>query len=141
MRERWAKGLALATGLLVLVLAAAFAAIVNPPGRKPAADADAVEQPGDDSGPAPEQIARGQDVFTRNNCSSCHSVAGKGSPRSPLDGVGSRLTRDELHNRIVAGESVRAALSPRAISAKQRYAELPAADMDALLDYLASLRE
>lgn len=141
MRERWAKGLALATGILVLVLAAVFAAIVNPPDRKPAADADAVAPPAADSGPAPGQVARGQAVFARNNCTGCHSVAGNGSPRSPLDDVGSRLDRDELHDWVVAGDSVRAALPPRAISAKQRHAELPAADMDALLDYLASLRE
>ncbi|HEY5613551.1 MAG TPA: hypothetical protein VIK70_08160, partial [Lysobacter sp.] len=60
---------------------------------------------------------------------------------SPLDGVGSRLSRDELHDWVVASHTVRQDLSPRAIAAKQRYAALPAADMAALLSYLASLRQ
>ena len=161
MREQWARGLALATGLLVLVLSAAFAVIVNRSDRMPADDrkpvADAVPPPaavaivgahadaaagaGNGADPAAQLVARGQAVFTQQDCARCHSVAGKGSPRSPLDGVGSRLSRDELHDWVVASETVRQDLSPRAISAKQRYATLPAADMAALLSYLASLRQ
>ena len=160
MREQWARGLALATGLLVLVLSAAFAVIVNPSDRQPAADlepvADAVPPPAtvarvvahpdatagarDGADPGAQLVARGQAAFAQHDCARCHSVAGKGSPRNPLDGVGSRLSRDELHDWVVAGETVRQDLSPRAISAKQRYAALPAADMEALLAYLASLR-
>ena len=160
MREKWARGLALATGVLVLLLSAAFAVMLNPSDRTPvddrkpvagavpalAADASggaagAAASAGRDANPASPLVARGQAVFTQYDCARCHSVAGKGSPRNPLDGVGSRLSRDELHDWVVAGEAVRADLSPRTVSAKQRYARMPAADMAALLAYLATLRE
>lgn len=153
MREQWARGLALGTGLLVLVLSAAFAVMLNPSDRKPVvdrkpvadaivgADADATVGAGDGAGPAAQLVARGQEVFAQQDCARCHSVAGKGNPRVPLDGVGSRLSRDELHDWVVASDAVREELSPRAISAKQRYAALPTADMAALLAYLASLRQ
>lgn len=140
MRERWAMGLALATSVIVLVLAAVFAIILN---RQRDEDfvADTVPASVDAAPAVQEQIARGREVFARQNCSGCHSVAGEGSPRSPLDGVGNRRARGELRDWVVADESVRAELSPRAVAAKQRYAELSSADMDALLTYLGSLRE
>lgn len=143
MRERWAKGLALATSVMVLVLAAAFALILNRPGDKLAADT-VLTPVVDTDGSAPasqKQIARGREVFARRDCSGCHSVAGKGSPRSPLDGIGGRRDREELRAWVVAEESVQAELSPRAIAAKQDYAQLPDTEMDALLAYLGSLRE
>lgn len=143
MRERWAKGLALATSVMVLALAAAFALILNRPGDQPAADAvpTTIVDAGGAAPAAQEQIARGREVFARQDCSGCHSVAGKGSPRSPLDGVGSRRDREELRAWVVADESVQAELSPRAIAAKQDYAQLPDIEIDALLAYLGSLRE
>ena len=90
---------------------------------------------------AQAQIAHGREVFARQHCSGCHSVGGKGSPRSPLDGVGSRRDLEELRAWVVADESVRADLSPRAVAAKHDYAQLPDTQMDALLAYLGSLRE
>jgi mono/diheme cytochrome c family protein len=132
MRERWARTLAFLTGFLVLLLSGAFAAIQNP-----------AATPGGGSGTAAPAVAadleRGKAVYDQQGCARCHSVAGKGSPRSPLDGVGSRLDRAELHDWIVAAPAVQDDLSPRAVSAKQGYAKLPEADLEALIDYLASL--
>ena len=139
MRERGALGLALVTSVIVLVLAAAFAIIVNRQDDPVAAASVAAAV---DAAPAAQkQIARGREVFARESCSGCHSVAGEGSPRNPLDGVGSRRPRGELRAWVIADESVRSDLSPRTVAAKQRYAELASADMDALLSYLGSLRE
>jgi mono/diheme cytochrome c family protein len=135
MRERWARALAMATGVMVLLLSAAFAAVMNAPAEDPATAPAAVV-----SEPDPQQLAKGRAVFDENHCARCHSVAGKGSPRSPLDGVGSRLSRAELHIWVTGAESVREELSPRAITAKQRYAELADEPMAALLDYLSSLK-
>jgi len=135
MRERWARALAIGTAATVLLLSAAFAAVMNSPAGDPAAPAAVAA-----SKPDPEQISRGQAVYDENHCARCHSIDGKGSPRSPLDGVGSRLGREELHDWVVAADSVQDELSPRAITAKQRYVELPEDQMNALLDYLASLK-
>lgn len=134
MREHWARTLAFLTGLLVLLLSAAFAAIQNP-----AATADGAS--GSPPASATADAERGKAVYEDQGCARCHSIAGKGSPRSPLDGVGSRLDRAELHDWIVAAEAVQDELSPRAVSAKQGYAKLPAEDLEALIEYLRSLKE
>lgn len=135
MRERWARALAIATGVMVLLLSAAIAAVMNPPSEETAAAAVSVA-----SEPDPQQLAKGRAIYDENHCARCHSVAGQGSPRSPLDGVGSRLSREELHEWVTGAESVQEELSPRAVTAKQRYAELGEAQLAALLDYLGSLK-
>lgn len=150
MRERWARLLALLTGVVVLLLAAAFALLQNPTRSSPAtADppsplAAAVEVPSAYEVPAANEAPvalTGRSVFDEQRCARCHSIAGKGNPRSPLDGVGGRLSREEIRQWIVADDAIRDDLSPRALSAKQGYAALPAAQLDALVDYLHLLRE
>lgn len=126
MRERWAIGLALLTGLLVILASAALAAVKNP--QSAPAPAPAQSDPG-----------RGRAVFEAQDCQRCHSVAGQGSPRSPLDDVGARYSRAELRDWVTGAEVIAEELSPRALRAKQAYATLPADDLDALLDYLAAL--
>src|SRR5690606_1998233 len=37
---------------------------------------------------AADDIARGRAVYEKQNCATCHSIAGEGNPRYPLDGVG-----------------------------------------------------
>lgn len=138
MRERWARRLAMITGLMVLLLSAAFAAIQNPGGGEPPAvpaSPTVAKAAGDD----PALLARGRAVFDAQDCARCHSIAGQGSPRSPLDGVGARIPRDELRHWIIGGEAVAEELAPRVLAAKQPYAGLPAEDLDALVAYLASL--
>lgn len=88
----------------------------------------------------PADSARGRDVFREQACGRCHSVAGVGSSRYPLDGVGSRRTPAELRAWTIAADVVADSLSPSAARAKRGYAGLPAVDMNALLRYLASLR-
>ncbi|HWR51010.1 MAG TPA: cytochrome c [Bryobacteraceae bacterium] len=139
------------------MLAAAFAVILNSSDPTPADDrkpvADAMREQAADAivaadakawagtGPAAQLVERGQAVFSQHDCARCHSVAGKGSPRSPLDGVGTRLARDELYGWVVAGDAAQAQLSPRAIAAKQRHVGMSDADMDAHPAYLAWLRD
>lgn len=133
MRERWAIALALLSGALVVLMSAAFAAIQNP--AKPAGEAKA-----DAAGTAAASIARGRAVFEAQDCMRCHSVAGEGSPRSPLDGIGAELERDKLRAFAIGADSVKDELSPRILAAKRNYQSLPAEELEALVDYLASLR-
>lgn len=136
MREHWARGLAMLTGLLVVLLSAAFAALQNPGGEPaPVGESGAAAGAAADA----EAVARGRALFETHHCTRCHSIAGRGSPRSPLDGIGARLDRDELRQWIVADDAVREDLSPRTIAAKKSYAALPEEELDALVAYLASL--
>lgn len=138
MRERWAKQLALLTGVLAVVVSLLFARVLNPgqeTARPETAPMTAVSAPV----PASTVVLKGRAVFDAQGCARCHSIAGQGSPRSPLDGVGRRYSRVQLRQWVLAETAIRTQLSPRAIDAKQAYARLPADELDALLDYLSSL--
>lgn len=134
MRELWARRIAAITGLMVVLLSAAFAAVQNPPATPALAVAMGVD------GADAALLARGREVVVANDCLMCHSIAGEGSPRSPLDGVGARLSETEILHFAIADEAVQEELAPRAIKAKRPYAELPQEDLQAMVAYLASLK-
>jgi hypothetical protein len=64
----------------------------------------------------------------------CHSIQGKGNPRYPLDGAGSRLSPEEIRKWIVAPQEMK----PRV---RKKAYELSGDDLDALVDYIASLEQ
>lgn len=76
---------------------------------------------------------RGQQVYAAQKCMMCHSIAGKGNPKTPLDDVGGRMSADDLKKYITAPKSV------KADSKMKAYPSLPAADLDALVAYLKTL--
>jgi len=132
MREMWARRIAILTGGLVVVFAVVFAAIQNPSQSRP----PAVAPPATAVKPAASPlIEAGQRVYAEQACARCHSIAGRGGARSALDGVGARLSE----------EDIRAWITPHAEPARgfqARHAELTlkAAQRDALVAYLRSLR-
>ncbi len=136
-RESRAKWLAAATAALVIALSALFAALRNvsplPPRAPPSAAAPASVAPAADSA----RIAAGRAAFERLGCAMCHSIAGRGNPSHPLDGVGSRHDRDSLRAWTL-GEGQAAARLGGIAAVKQRNAADP--ELDALLDYLQQLR-
>lgn len=79
------------------------------------------------------KIDRGIKVFADKRCSMCHSIAGKGNKTAPLDGVGDRLTPEQIRTYIVSPKKV------KADSKMKAYPDLPAEDLDALVAYLSSL--
>lgn len=128
MRENWARRLAALTGIVILVLAAAFAASRNLPGG---ADANAAADAG---------IERGKQVYQDQGCARCHSVAGVGSTRSRLDGVGARLSAVEIRGRAIGLADQQDFLPPAVFRAKQAYQTLAEDDLKALVAYIQSLR-
>jgi mono/diheme cytochrome c family protein len=151
MRERIAIGITLLTLTLLVVLATVFATSQNRPGptAQGAATLMPASQPavmeGGDAGPA-SQIAqqaadsvRGRAVYEKATCQRCHSIEGVGNRRYPLDGVGARRTRAQLRDWTIGAGAVVDSLSPSAARAKRQYAELPKAEMDALLHFMARL--
>ena len=86
--------------------------------------------------------SKGQQVYDAQKCSVCHSIAGKGGKQSPLDGVGSKLSADEIRQWIVDP----IAMAKKASSTKKppmpkKYDKLPAGDLDALVAYMQSLKK
>ena len=86
-------------------------------------------------------IKRGQEVYSAQKCQMCHAIAGKGSKMNPLDGVGKKLSADDIRKWIVDP----VAMTKQTGSTKKppmpaKYAKLPAADLDALVAYMESLK-
>ena len=89
---------------------------------------------------AQDAVKRGQEVYTAQKCQVCHSIAGKGGKASPLDGVGAKLSADDI--RVWITDPVAAA--KKANSQKKppmpKNAKLTPADVDALVAYMQSVK-
>jgi mono/diheme cytochrome c family protein len=84
--------------------------------------------------------ARGRAVFASQGCGDCHSAAGAGGGRIGLDGVGARRSRAELRAWTTGEGAAAGELPPATVRRKQEYLRMPAADLEALISFLASLR-
>lgn len=82
-----------------------------------------------------KSVDKGKEVFAAQHCSMCHAIAGKGNPKTPLDDVGSKLTSEQLKKYITSPREVKADTKMKA------YPGLPAADLDALVSYLSTLKK
>ncbi len=112
------------TGLFVAAVTAAL--VVGTPGAARAQD---------------DPVKKGSKVYAAQKCSTCHSIAGKGGKANPLDGVGAKLSADDTRQWIVDP----IAMAKKAGSTKKppmpkKYDKLPAADIDALVAYMQSLK-
>ena len=47
-----------------------------------------------------KQIERAQKVYVEKKCANCHSIAGKGNKKGPLDEVGTKLSAAEIQEWI-----------------------------------------
>ena len=84
--------------------------------------------------------AKGEAVFAAQKCSLCHSVAGKGNPKGPLDDVGSKLKADEIRAWIMDSKTQYAKSGSTRQPAMKAYA-LPKEDVDNLVAYLVTLKK
>ena len=86
-------------------------------------------------------VAKGEKVYEAQKCSVCHVIAGKGNKTNPLDGVGKKLSKEEIHAWIVDPVATAAKMkSTKKPPMPKRYDKLPAADLDALVAYMQSLK-
>lgn len=134
MRESVAKGAAVGTGVLVVAAVGVFG-LLQQPGQ---AEPDPSRSTGLEERPATPVadtlVELGIRVYEEQRCAVCHSIAGVGSPRSPLDGVGSRLTTEEIRLWIVDPQEMRPGIR------KPAYDDLPDDELEALVAYMESLR-
>jgi mono/diheme cytochrome c family protein len=88
-----------------------------------------------------EVVKKGQAVYAAQKCSMCHAIAGKGEKTSPLDGVGAKLSTDDIRAWIVTPKQMeQKTKSTKKPPMPDKYSKLPAADLDALVAYMASLK-
>ncbi|MCC7181540.1 MAG: cytochrome c [Acidobacteria bacterium] len=88
-----------------------------------------------------QDAAKGQQLYAAQKCSMCHQVAGKGNKLSVLDGVGAKLTADQIKEWLMdpAAAAEKAKSTKKPLMPKT-YAKLPPADIDALVAYMQSLK-
>ena len=91
--------------------------------------------------PAMAQDAKaGEKIFIDQKCSLCHSVAGKGNVKGPLDEVGTKLKADEIRAWITDAKGMTAKTkSPR--KPEMKAFDLPKSDVDALVAYLSAMKK
>ena len=63
-----------------------------------------------------DAVKKGAQVYAAQKCQTCHSIAGKGKKTNPLDGIGKKLSADEIRQWIVDP----VAMAKKAASTKTR---------------------
>lgn len=89
---------------------------------------------------AAQDAAAGQLVFGAQKCSLCHSVAGKGNTKGPLEGVAKKYSAAELKSWITQPAEMAKKHNATRKPPMKSFASLPPADVDALVAYLQTLK-
>jgi mono/diheme cytochrome c family protein len=131
MREIWVRNVAVLTGVLLVVLSAMFACGQNRDTK--------VESRAPAAAPDTGRVEAGRALYVAQGCASCHSVAGEGNLRAPLDGVGRRRTAAGIRDWMLGTGPAATELTARSLQAKERFRSLSEADLQALVEYLQSL--
>ena len=87
-----------------------------------------------------QDTAKGAKVYTDQKCSTCHAIAGKGNAKGSLDGVGTKLSADEIRSWITDAKGMTAKTKATRKPEMKAYT-LPKDDVDALVAYLSSLKK
>jgi mono/diheme cytochrome c family protein len=83
----------------------------------------------------------GEKIYAEQKCAMCHSIAGKGNAKGPLDGVGSKLGADELRQWIVDAPGMTAKTKAARKPAMRSYPKLSTEQVDALVAYMQTLKK
>ncbi|WP_455211779.1 c-type cytochrome [Kaarinaea lacus] len=145
MREQWARNIAILTGVLVVLLAILFAKMQNPSQLA----RDTVEEIAGKLPPSAvlseadtdklALISAGRKILETRGCLGCHSIAGDGNPRYPLDGISRRRTAEAIRQWILAPVELKEQLPAGVFQVKQAYRDLSPENIDALVAYLLSI--
>ena len=81
----------------------------------------------------------GQKVYPAQKCSICHSIAGAGNKKGPLDGVGKKLSAEEIRQWITDAPAM-AAKAKVARKPPMKAYKLAKEDLDGLVAYMQSLK-
>lgn len=84
--------------------------------------------------------AKGEKLFVDQKCSLCHSIAGKGNVKGPLDEVGSKDSSADIRAWISDANAMTAKTGATRKPAMKQFA-LEKDDVDALVAYLTTLKK
>jgi mono/diheme cytochrome c family protein len=92
------------------------------------------------SAAAQDLKAKGEKLFVDQKCTLCHSVAGKGNVKGPLDGVGSKDSAADIRAWITDANAMTAKTGATRKPAMKQFS-LEKDDVDALVAYVSSLKK
>jgi mono/diheme cytochrome c family protein len=84
--------------------------------------------------------AKGEKLFVDQKCTLCHSVAGKGNAKGPLDEVGSKDSAADIRAWITDANAMTAKTGATRKPAMKQFT-LDKDDVDALVAYLTTLKK
>ena len=85
--------------------------------------------------------AHGEKVYVAQKCSICHSVAGKGNAKGPLDAVGTKLSDEEIRQWLIAPRVMAEKTKSTRKPLMPEYTKLSKEDLDGLIAYLKTLNK
>lgn len=88
-----------------------------------------------------KDVERGQKVYVEQKCSMCHSIAGKGNAKGPLDNVGAKLTEEEIRQWMIAPRVMAEKMKSTRKPLMPAYTKLSKEDLTAIIAYMHSLKK
>ena len=89
---------------------------------------------------AAQSADAGKKVYEANKCGVCHSVAGVGNKKGPLEDAAAKLSADQIRQWIVDAPAMAAKANATRKPPMKAYT-LPKEDADAVVAYIQSLKK
>ena len=89
---------------------------------------------------AQDLAAKGAKLFVDQKCTLCHSVAGKGNAKGPMDDIGSKVSAAEIREWLTDAKAMTAKTKATRKPDMKQYT-LEKEDVDALVAYVSSLKK
>ena len=87
-------------------------------------------------------VEKGKEIYAAQKCKMCHSIDGVGNKKGSLDDVGNKYSLEDLKAWIVNPvEMTKKTEAKRSPKMKNKYDDLSAEEVDALVAYMASLKK
>jgi mono/diheme cytochrome c family protein len=89
---------------------------------------------------AAQEATQGAKVFADQKCGLCHSIAGKGNPKGPMEEALNKLSDDEIRMWITDAKGMTEKTKAIRKPPMKQFA-LPKQDVDALVAYLSAMKK
>lgn len=87
------------------------------------------------------KVAQGEKLYTQHKCGMCHSVAGKGNAKGPIDDAGTKHTAEELRQWLINPQEMAVKAKSTRKPPMPSYAKLSKEDVEALVAYMQTLKK
>jgi mono/diheme cytochrome c family protein len=88
---------------------------------------------------AQDAKAHGEQLYTEQKCSLCHAIGGRGNVKGALDGVGSKLSAEDIRQWLTDAKGMTAKTKATRKPEMKQYT-LAKDEVDAVVAYLQSLK-